>query len=84
MIPLKCRCLTVALLAVGLSHVSILANYSFITFSVDRVPDILLYSYLVTLRNIIGLYWYFTFAVLSFAAVRLEDSLSKVREDLYV
>lgn len=78
MIPLKCCCLTVALLTVGLSHVTILASYSFVTFTVDKIPEVLLYSYLITLRNLVGLYWYFNYAVLSSIAVRLEDSLSKV------
>jgi hypothetical protein len=83
MLPLKRRCLTVVLLTVSLSCVSILASYNFVTFSIEQVPDLILYSYLTTLRNLTGLYWYFNFAVLSCAAAGLEDSLSKVREGLH-
>jgi hypothetical protein len=79
-LPLKCRCLAVVLLTLSVSHISILASYGFV-ISVKNIPDELLYSYLVSLMNLSGLYWYFTFTALSRSAVALEECLSKVRKD---
>jgi hypothetical protein len=79
-LPLNCRCLTAVVLTLSLSHISILASYDFVT-KVKNVPDVLLYSYLLTLMNLTGLHLYFTFTVLSRSAAALEESLSKVSKD---
>jgi hypothetical protein len=76
---LKCRCLTVVLLTLTVSHITILASFDFLT-SVKNIPNEILYSYLVSLMNLTGLYWYFTFTALSRSAAALEESLSKVRK----
>jgi hypothetical protein len=63
----------------SLSHISIIASYGFV-ISVKNIADELLYSYLVSLMILSGLYWHFTFAALSRSAAALEESLSKVRK----
>jgi hypothetical protein len=78
-LPLKWRCLTVVLLTLSVSNISILASYGFVIL-VNNIPDEILYSYLVSLMNLSGLYWFFTFTALSRSADALEESLSKVRK----
>jgi hypothetical protein len=82
-LPLKRRCVAAVLLTLGLSHISIFESYGFV-ISLKKVPDVLLYSYLVSLMNLCGLYWYFTFTALSRSAAALEESLAKVRKDCYL
>jgi hypothetical protein len=62
-----------------MSHISILASYFFTATSNNTVPEVFLYSYLATLSNLTGFFWYFVCAALSCAAVRLEESLFKAR-----
>ena len=76
----KCRCITAILLFLGLSHVSTLASYELRTFTIEKIPEALLYTYLTALRYLTALYWYFTFAASSCSADLLEQSLSKVSE----
>jgi hypothetical protein len=63
-----------------MSHVITLASYDFRTFATEKILYALLYTYLTALRNLTGLYWYYTFTASSCSADLLEQSLSKVSE----
>jgi len=68
-------------LSLGLSHVRTLANPDFRTLTIEKMLEALLYTYLMALRYIIALYWYFTFAASSCSADLLDQCFSKVSED---
>ena len=78
-IPLKFQSLTTVVLTVGLSHAIILASYFFTTTTNNTVPEVFLYSYLTTISNLTGFFWYFLCAALRCAAITLKESLFKVR-----